>query len=95
MRKFVRISKTEEKPLFIRNSAPDKYYISAAALRRNGENIMAYKISDECISCGTCEAGCPVGAISMGDNHYEIATDTCIECGACEASCPISAIEAE
>ena len=25
---------------------------------------MAYKISDECISCGACEAGCPVNAIS-------------------------------
>ena len=27
---------------------------------------MAYVISDDCISCGTCEGECPVGAISMG-----------------------------
>ena len=30
---------------------------------------MAYVISDECVSCGTCEAECPAGAISQGDEH--------------------------
>ena len=43
---------------------------------------MAYKISDECISCGACEAGCPVNAISEGDGKYVIDADTCIDCGA-------------
>ena len=33
---------------------------------------MAYKISDDCISCGACEAECPVSAISEGDGKYEI-----------------------
>ena len=27
---------------------------------------MAYKITDECISCGACAAECPVEAISEG-----------------------------
>ncbi len=27
---------------------------------------MAYVISDSCVSCGTCEPECPVGAISQG-----------------------------
>ena len=38
---------------------------------------MAYVISDSCVSCGTCEGECPVGAISAGDGKYEIAADTC------------------
>ena len=33
---------------------------------------MAYKISDECISCGACAGECPVGAISEGDGKYVI-----------------------
>ena len=28
---------------------------------------MARVINDECVSCGTCEAECPVGAIAEGD----------------------------
>ena len=31
---------------------------------------MAYHISDDCISCGACEAECPVGAISEGDGKF-------------------------
>lgn len=53
---------------------------------------MAYKISDECISCGSCAAQCPVEAISEGDTQYEINEDTCIECGSCEETCPVGAI---
>ena len=33
---------------------------------------MAYVISDECISCGACQAECPVEAISEGDGKYVI-----------------------
>ena len=53
---------------------------------------MAYVIGDECVSCGTCEGGCPVGAISEGDGKYEINPDTCVECGSCAAACPTGAI---
>lgn len=41
---------------------------------------MAYKITDDCISCGACAGTCPVGAISEGENHYEIDADMCVEC---------------
>ena len=30
---------------------------------------MAYVITDACVSCGTCEGECPVGAISAGDGN--------------------------
>lgn len=62
---------------------------------KGGYIIMAYVISDECVSCGACESECPVGAISQGADHYEINADECLDCGACAAQCPASAIAAE
>ena len=53
---------------------------------------MAYVITDKCISCGTCESVCPVGAISEGDGKYNIDPDTCISCGSCASVCPNDAI---
>jgi ferredoxin len=41
---------------------------------------VAYKISDECLSCGVCEPECPNQAISMGDAHFVIDPDRCTEC---------------
>ncbi len=52
---------------------------------------MAYKITDECISCGTCAAECPVEAIKEGADKYEIDADTCISCGNCANVCPVGA----
>ncbi|MHB8962532.1 MAG: DUF362 domain-containing protein [Saccharofermentanales bacterium] len=53
---------------------------------------MAYKISDACISCGSCEGECPVSAISAGNGIYVIDESTCIDCGACASACPVDAI---
>ena len=55
---------------------------------------MAYKISDECISCGACESECPSEAISEGASHYDINADACIDCGVCAETCPVGAITA-
>lgn len=52
---------------------------------------MAFKISDDCISCGACAGECPVAAISEGDSKYVIDADLCIECGACADTCPVGA----
>ena len=55
---------------------------------------MAHKISDACISCGSCAENCPIEAISEGSSQYEIDAEACIDCGACLDSCPIEAISA-
>ncbi len=51
---------------------------------------MAFKITDDCISCGACADVCPVSAISEGDGKYVINED-CISCGACADTCPVEA----
>ncbi len=56
---------------------------------------MAYVITDECISCGSCVDECPIGAIAEGDGKYEIDANSCIDCGSCSDSCPMGAIEQE
>jgi ferredoxin len=41
---------------------------------------MAYKITEECISCGACEPECANEAISEGSEIYVIDPDKCTEC---------------
>jgi ferredoxin len=57
---------------------------------------MAYKISDECISCGACESECDVNkAITEGPKVYVIDAAKCTECVGntakpkCVEVCPI------
>ncbi|MFI3228940.1 MAG: 4Fe-4S binding protein [Bacillota bacterium] len=57
---------------------------------------MAYIIDkDSCVSCGICEAECPVSAIAEGDGAYAIDADACVSCGACAGACPQEAISEE
>ncbi len=56
---------------------------------------MAHKITEDCISCGVCEAECPVDAISEGEDKYVIDPELCTDCGACVTVCPVDAILAE
>ncbi|MFW5890856.1 MAG: 4Fe-4S binding protein [bacterium] len=53
---------------------------------------MAYKITDDCVACGSCIDECPVDAISEGDPIYKIDPDTCTDCGNCAEVCPSDAI---
>lgn len=58
---------------------------------------MAYKISEDCISCGACEAECPNQAISEGDSVFVIDSAKCTECvgvydsSKCAEVCPVDA----
>ena len=58
---------------------------------------MAYKITEECISCGACEPECPNQAIKEGDTTYVINPDRCTECvgsyasSKCAEVCPVDA----
>jgi len=63
--------------------------------KQKEEKNMAYVITDECVSCGTCAGECPVEAIAEGDSHYEINPDVCVECGTCASVCPTEAITEE
>lgn len=53
---------------------------------------MAYKITEDCIMCGSCEGECAVEAISAGDDQYIIDADLCIDCAACVDVCAVDAI---
>lgn len=62
---------------------------------------MAYKITDECISCGACESECKNEAISEGEDCYVIDADKCTECvgwfdtAQCAEVCPVDAAVAD
>ena len=59
---------------------------------------MALLITDECINCDVCEPECPNGAISQGDEIYEIEPNLCTECVGhynspqCQDVCPVDCI---
>ena len=59
---------------------------------------MALIITDQCINCDVCEPECPNGAISMGEQIYEIDPRKCTECVGhfdqpqCQIVCPVECI---
>ncbi len=46
-----------------------------------------------CIRCNTCEATCPVNAITHDDNNYVVDASICNLCMACIAPCPTGSID--
>jgi benzoyl-CoA 2,3-epoxidase subunit A len=46
-----------------------------------------------CIRCNTCEATCPVGAITHDSNNYVVDAEQCNLCMACVPPCPTGAID--
>ncbi len=46
-----------------------------------------------CIRCNTCEATCPVGAVTHDDRNYVVDADKCNFCMACIPPCPTGSID--
>jgi len=46
-----------------------------------------------CIRCNTCEATCPVNAITHDDRNYVVNADVCNLCMACISPCPTGSID--
>jgi benzoyl-CoA 2,3-dioxygenase component A len=46
-----------------------------------------------CIRCNTCEATCPVGAITHDENNYVVDAEKCNFCMDCIAPCPTGSID--
>ena len=60
---------------------------------------MALKILDTCINCDMCDPECPNGAITLGEEIYEIDPNRCTECighyeePTCVSVCPIDCVK--
>jgi benzoyl-CoA 2,3-dioxygenase component A len=46
-----------------------------------------------CIRCNTCEATCPVGAITHDDRNYVVDASKCNACLDCISPCPTGSID--
>ena len=46
-----------------------------------------------CIRCNTCEATCPVGAVTHNDDNYVVDPEKCNHCMDCIAPCPTGSID--
>src|SRR5579864_5765986 len=46
-----------------------------------------------CIRCNTCEATCPVGAITHDSRNYVVDAEKCDLCMACIPPCPTGSID--
>src|SRR5581483_9089725 len=46
-----------------------------------------------CIRCNTCEATCPVGAVTHDSRNYVVDASKCNRCMACIAPCPTGSID--
>jgi NAD-dependent dihydropyrimidine dehydrogenase PreA subunit len=53
---------------------------------------MLYRITDDCILCGTCLDECPYNAIEENEDIFVINQDECTKCGDCIEICPTEAI---
>ncbi|MBX3601491.1 MAG: benzoyl-CoA 2,3-epoxidase subunit BoxA [Rubrivivax sp.] len=60
-----------------------------------GDKVIRQHLIDPeiCIRCNTCEATCPVGAITHDDRNYVVDAGKCDLCMACIPPCPTGSID--
>src|SRR3990167_2712533 len=60
-----------------------------------GTNVIKQHLIDPeiCIRCNTCEATCPVGAITHDDRNYVVDAVKCNLCMDCISPCPTGSID--
>jgi len=60
------------------------------------KDLIAYRITDDCIGCTLCAQQCPTGAIAMMPYEKHIVDDEkCTRCDACRQVCPTDAVVIE
>jgi benzoyl-CoA 2,3-dioxygenase component A len=65
-----------------------------ATLGANADIARQHLIDPEiCIRCNTCEATCPIGAVTHDDRNYVVNFELCNACNACISPCPTGAID--
>lgn len=65
----------------------EKYAIGNGQITERG-----YKITNDCIGCGTCAKNCPQRCIEPG-TPYQIRQEHCLHCGNCHTVCPVHAVK--
>jgi benzoyl-CoA 2,3-dioxygenase component A len=63
-------------------------------MSETAELLQQHLIDPEvCIRCNTCEATCPVGAVTHDSRNYVVDADKCNHCMACVPPCPTGSID--
>ena len=63
-------------------------------MSETAELLQQHVIDPEvCIRCNTCEATCPVGAVTHDSRNYVVDADKCNHCMACVPPCPTGSID--
>jgi benzoyl-CoA 2,3-epoxidase subunit B len=66
----------------------------SSTMSETAELLQQHVIDPEvCIRCNTCEATCPVGAVTHDSRNYVVDPDKCNHCMACVPPCPTGSID--